>query len=63
MRFMAIGHGNCSLMSLMNTSNRIQAASTEHPSIPPLRHSQPSPPTSQQAECECPELCQIDHDN
>jgi hypothetical protein len=49
-------------MSLMNTFNRTQGRPIEQ-STPPLRHSQPSQPTSQQAECECPELCQIDHDN
>jgi hypothetical protein len=50
-------------MSLMNIFNRVPARRTEYQPIPAVRPSQPSPPTSQQAECECPELCQIDHDN
>ena len=47
-------------MDLMNNLDNARAKEEYHPI---LRVREEAPVRSQQTECVCPELCQIDHDN
>jgi hypothetical protein len=49
-------------MALMNNLNKTPA-NQEYRPILRVRETEEAPVWSQQAECACPELCQIDHDN
>jgi hypothetical protein len=49
-------------MALMNNLNKTPA-NQEYRPILRVRETEEAPVWSQQTECACPELCQIDHDN
>ncbi len=49
-------------MDLMNNLDNARAKGEYHP-ILRVRETEEAPVRSQQTECVCPELCQIDHDN
>jgi len=49
-------------MALMNNLNKTPA-NQEYRPILRVRETEETPVWSQQTECACPELCQIDHDN
>ncbi len=49
-------------MALMNNLNKTPAKGEYRP-ILRVREIEEAPILSQQTECTCPELCQIDHDN
>ena len=49
-------------MALMNNLNKTPAKGEYRP-ILRVREIEEAPILSQQTECACPELCQIDHDN
>ena len=50
------------LHGLMNNLNKTPA-NQEYRPILRVRETEEAPVWSQQTECACPELCQIDHDN
>ena len=49
-------------MDLMNDLNSTSAKGEYRP-ILRVRETEEAPVRSQQTECACPDLCQIDHDN
>ena len=55
-------HAGCRAMATMNSFDRAETTPGEYRPI--LRASASEPASeSQQTECCCPELCQLDHDN
>jgi hypothetical protein len=50
-------------MAVMNNLDHAQTAPLAIPLVRRGPRSMEAPPESQQAECTCPELCQLDHGN